>query len=103
MFVNRSTCYSFRQLRCSAFPIFLGEPWLGRVSFARVAYRQSGKGEGLYPAGGVGYPQLALLRPLATCVPRESTRSLGRGILSAVATNFCEKMGPFFLGGGVDG
>jgi hypothetical protein len=97
-------CESKRLLFISAIalfflPIFLGEPWLGRVSFARVAYRQSGRGEGPYLAGGVGYPRLVLLRPLATRFPRESTRSLGRGILSTFLTNFCEKRGHFGGGG----
>jgi hypothetical protein len=70
----------------------------GKVSFARVAYRQSGEGEGPYPTGGVGYLRLALLRPLAASVPREFTPSLGRDILSTFATSFA-KNGTSFLGG----
>jgi hypothetical protein len=46
------------------------------ISFARVACRQSGEEEVSYPAGGVGYPQLVLLCPLTTCVPREFTQNL---------------------------
>jgi hypothetical protein len=71
----------------------------GKVSFARVAYRQSGEGEGLYPAGGLDYPRLVLLHPLAARVSREFTQSLGRDILITFATSFCEKMGPFFFWG----
>jgi hypothetical protein len=48
----------------------------GKVSFARVAYKQSGEGEGSYPARGVGYPRLALLRPLASRVPCKFAQSL---------------------------
>jgi hypothetical protein len=66
--------------------------------FSRVAYRQSGKGEGSYPAGGVGYHRLVHLRLLAAHVLREFARSPGRDVLSAFAVKFCEKMGPF-LGG----
>jgi chromosome segregation ATPase len=54
--------------------VFLGESSAGKVSLAQVACRKSGKGEGSYPAGGVGYPRLALLRPLATRVPRRFTQ-----------------------------
>jgi hypothetical protein len=46
---------------------FLKRILAGKISFARVACRQSGEEEGPYPAGGVGYPRLALLCPLATC------------------------------------
>jgi hypothetical protein len=77
-------------------PAFLGESSAGKVSLAQVACRQSGEGEGPYLAGGVGYPRLALLLPLATRVPCRFTQSLGRGVLSTFAMNFCGKMGPFF-------
>jgi hypothetical protein len=60
----------------------------GKILFTRVAYRQSGEGEGPYPAGGVGYPRLALLYPLAARVPHKFARSLGRNILSAFAMEF---------------
>jgi hypothetical protein len=63
-----------------------------------VACGQSGEGEGLYSAGGVGYPRLALLRPLVAHVPRRFTQDLGRGILSTLATDFCEKNGTIFWG-----
>jgi hypothetical protein len=65
------------------------------VSFAQVACWQSGEGEGLYPAGGVSYPRLALLCHLATRVLRKFTQSLGRGVLSTFTVDFCEKMGLF--------
>jgi hypothetical protein len=71
-----------------------------RVSFARVASRRSGEGEGSYPAGGVGYPRLTLLHLLAAHVPRKFTQNLGRGVLSTFAMDFCEKR-DHFGGGGV--
>jgi hypothetical protein len=40
-----------------------------------------------------------LLHPLAARVPRKFTQNLGRGVLGTFATVFCEKMGPFYLGG----
>jgi hypothetical protein len=38
--------------------------------FSLVTYRKSGEGEGSYPAGGVGYPRLIRLRPLAARILR---------------------------------
>jgi hypothetical protein len=55
----------------------------------------------MYPAGGVGYPRPALLHLLAARVPRKFTQNLGRGALDTFATVFCEKMGPFWGGGGM--
>jgi hypothetical protein len=51
-------------------------------------------------AGGVGYPRLALLHPLAARVPRKFTQNLGRGILSTSATVFLRKNGTIFWMGG---
>jgi hypothetical protein len=59
-----------------------------------------GEGEGLYPPGGVGYLRLARLSRLAARAPPEFARGSGRVVLSVLA-DFCEKMGPFFLGGGM--
>jgi hypothetical protein len=56
------------------------------------------RGEGPYPAGGVGYPQIVLLNPLAARVPREFTQNLGQGVLGTFATGFCEKW-DHFMGG----
>jgi hypothetical protein len=50
-------------------PVFLGESSAGKVSLAQVACRQSGKGEGPYPAGDVGYPRLALASPFGYSRP----------------------------------
>jgi hypothetical protein len=79
--------------------------WKG--SSLRVTYRRSGKGEGPYPAGGVGYPQLAHLRLLAARILRKFARSPSRYVLGAfVMKFFAKKMGPFwgrgtwFSGGG---
>jgi hypothetical protein len=70
----------------------------GKISFARVAYRQSDEGEGPYPTGGVGYPRLARLRPLAARVPRKFTRSLGSDILSVFVVTFFAKNGTIWGG-----
>jgi hypothetical protein len=69
-------------------------------SFSRVAYRQSGKGEGPYPVGGVGYPRLARLRLLAARVLREFARSPGQDVLSVFSVKLFAKNGTIFLGGG---
>jgi hypothetical protein len=77
---------------------FLGRILAGKILFSRVAYRQSGEGEGSYPAGGVGYPRLARLCLLAARDPREFARGLDQDILSAFSMKFCKKMGSFFGG-----
>jgi hypothetical protein len=51
-----------------------------------------------YPAGGVGYPRLALLHPLAARIPCRFSQNLGRGVLGTFVMGFCKKMGPFFGG-----
>jgi hypothetical protein len=69
-------------------------------SIPHVARWSRGEREGLYPRGGVGYLWLARPSRLAARAPPEFARGLGRVVLSALA-NFCEKMGLFFLGGGM--
>jgi hypothetical protein len=54
-------------------PTFLGESWLGKFCSHEWLVGKAARGEGPYPTRGVGYPRLALLRLLATCVPREFT------------------------------
>jgi hypothetical protein len=98
MFVNRNSRLFTLAIVLFCLPILLGELWLGEFH-SHEACRRSGEGEGPYPAGGVGYPRLALLRPLAARVPRKLTQNLGRGVLSTFAMVFCEKMGPFWGGG----
>jgi hypothetical protein len=63
-----------------------------------VAHWFRGEGEGTCPRGGVGYLRLAHLSRLAARAPPKFTQGLGRDVLSVLAI-FCEKMGPFFLGG----
>jgi hypothetical protein len=65
--------------------------WKG--SSLRVTYRRSGKGEGSYLAGGVGYPQLAHLRLLAARVLRKFARSPSRYVLGAFVMKFFAKNG----------
>jgi hypothetical protein len=77
---------------------FLRQILAGKVSFARVAYRKSGEREGPYPTGGVGYPRLALLCPLAARIPRKFTRSLGRNILGTFEMKIFSKNGTIFMG-----
>jgi hypothetical protein len=74
-------------------------PLLGRIfswkgSSSRADYKQSGKGEGPYPAGGV-----TRLHPLAARDLHEFARSPGRDVLGAFAMKFfLKKMGLFFVG-----
>jgi hypothetical protein len=82
--------------RLSPFP-WANFGWEGSPS--RVAYRRSGKGEGPYPTGGVGYPWLAHLRLLAACVSREFAWSSGWDVLSAFVTRFFAKKWDNFFGG----
>jgi hypothetical protein len=67
------------------------------VSFHLLLGR-SGKGEGSYPAGGVGYPRLARLRLLAARVLHEFARSPGQDILGAFVVKFFAKNGTIFTG-----
>jgi hypothetical protein len=65
------------KLKCSLFisaialfflPTFLGESWLGKFRLYEWLVGKAARGKRPYPAGGVGYPRLALLRLLATRV-----------------------------------
>jgi hypothetical protein len=81
----------------SSFPFAWAEfSWNG--SFSQVAYRQSGEGEGSYPAGGIGYPRLTRLRLLAAHVLRKFAQSLGRDILGAFAVKLSRKNGTILRG-----
>jgi hypothetical protein len=56
MFVSWNVRFLFQWLVLFCLFRFLRRILAGKISFARVAYKQSGEGEGSYPAGGVGYP-----------------------------------------------
>jgi hypothetical protein len=80
-----------------SFPVvWVNSSWNG--SFSRVACRRSGEGEGTYPYGGVSYPRLAHLHPLAARVLREFIQSPGRDILGALAMRFWAKKWDHFWG-----
>jgi hypothetical protein len=97
MFVNRNSRLFTLAIVLFCLPILLGELWLGEFH-SHEACRRSGEGEGPYPAGGVGYPRLALLLPLATRVPRRFARSSGRGALNTFAAIFIAKKWDHFGG-----
>jgi hypothetical protein len=68
------------------------------VLFARVDCRQSSEGEGPYPAGGVGYPRLALFALCLLGSRVDSPRVWVEAYLARLQRDFCEKMRPFFWG-----
>jgi hypothetical protein len=80
------------------FSLCQGEFELGGVDFTSSC-RLRGKGEGPYPAGGVGYLRLARLS-LWLLAPRMDSPEVWAESYSACGF-FCDKMGPFFWGGGV--
>jgi hypothetical protein len=100
MFVNQSSCCFIPAIVLLCLPIFLGEPWLGEFRLHEWLAGEVARGEGPYPAGGVGYPWLVLLHPLAARVPCKFTQNLGRGVLSTSVTGFSQKNGTIFFGGG---
>jgi hypothetical protein len=74
IFASFNACFYFNGCVVPSFPLaWANLSWKGLSS--QVAYRQSGKGEGLYPVGGVGFHRLARLRLLATRIPHEFARS----------------------------
>jgi hypothetical protein len=72
MFVSFACLFLSRLLRCSVSFSFAWENLSWESSISRVTRWLRGKGEGLYPSGGVGYLRLTRLCHLAARAPPEA-------------------------------